>query len=114
MAKLQLTILIPINSEDFNQLYSSIIPDIRSYIPDIRIKHHKSDKQTKVRCRKSETYQLSNSFSLELDSTVETNDRIRLTSLITNDSPVRSNEIAKQKKISTFLASWIVPSHQIT
>ena len=39
---------------------------------------------------------------LELDSTVETNDRIKRTSLITNDSPERLNEIAKQKKSAHF------------
>ena len=110
LAKLQLNTLISNSSADsskeikskvFNQLYFGIKG--QTFASSI------THLTKKVRYVQNETYQPSNSYFLELDSTVETNDRIRRTSLITNNLPERSNEIAEQIKISTILASWIKP-----
>ena len=95
MAKLQLTTLIPINSKDFNQFYSSIMGQtFASSITNLTNKKVKYvEKMKRINLR---TAIFQNSIQ-QWKQTIG-----RLTSLITNDSPERLNEIAKQKKSAHF------------
>ena len=80
LTKFQLCTLISYSSADsskeikpvvFNQIYFG-------FKDQLRIKHQPLD--NKARFVQNETYQPLNSYLIELDSTVETNDRIRMTS----------------------------------
>ena len=91
-AKLQLKTLISNSSADSskgNQTKSFQPVIFRHQGSDLRINHQSPDKKKEI-CT-NETYQPSNSYFLELDSTVEANGRIRMTSFITKNSPERSN-----------------------